>query len=91
MHHPSLGGLCDHRFPGSMVGVFQAGGQADVEGLADPLGDARPSQGNLASNLRDGLAGMIALQNLGSLHLAPWRRLRTTQPCKSLDFLGGQH
>jgi hypothetical protein len=74
-----------------MVGVFQAGGQADVEGLADPLGDAGPSHGNLASNLGDGFTGMIAPQNFGSLHLAPWRRLRTTQPFESLNFLWGQH
>src|SRR5208282_2218414 len=79
------------RLPRPMVGVFQAGRQADLQGLSDPLGHARPRHGNLTSNRRDGFASIIIPQNLSSLYLAPWRRLRTTQPFQSVDFLGGQH
>ena len=91
MHHPSFSGLRDQRLPGPMVGVFQARRQTHLEGLADPLGQAGAAYANFVSNRRDGFARMTASQNLGPLHLTPWRRLQATQAFELLHFLSGQH
>jgi hypothetical protein len=70
---------------------FEPAVKTHPEGLADQFGHAAAAHANLASNRGDRFAGMKTPQNLGSLHLTPWRRLRTTQAFELLYFLSCQH
>src|SRR5262249_11557953 len=90
MHHPRLVSPGNHRFSGTMVGISQTGRQPDVENLGHPFGDAGTCHGNVASNLSDGFAGMVAPENLTALSLSPGDCLGATQALELLKFLRRQ-
>src|SRR5579862_6582739 len=70
MHDPGFGIIGDDRFPGLMRRIFQAHIGTDLEGPVNPFQNtlARHLQGSC--DLADGLAGIIAPQDLRALDIA---------------------
>src|ERR1700745_2008553 len=69
MHHPGLSIVGDERLPRRMRRVLHAHLCADLEGFVNPFQHALARHLQGASDLADGLAGMVAPQDLRALDI----------------------
>ena len=71
-----------------MISVLESGLRSDRQGALDPLGDALASDAKVARNLSDGLAGVIAGEDLRPLDFAQRSRGSLAQTLQSRHSSG---
>ena len=72
-----------------MIGVLERGAGPHREGAVDPLGYTLAGNVKISRNLSDGLAGVIAREDLRPPDLAERSGRRPAQVSEPVQFVGG--